>query len=164
MSARQKSMAVLEQKPDHAQHAGVYEELILIDRLHHLPEDALRRVLRTIAPSLLKAAVEEFDSPAVVGQISPAYRTASKEQQIENRRSEPRQKVFRTASALFNDDFNVIHVQVRDLSERGCRIRVTSTAHLPNSFNLLIEGSLTTRLCEVRWRSSLELGVLFTPK
>jgi hypothetical protein len=155
-------MAVPEHKIEPAVDAEVYDELILIDRLHRLPEDALRRVLRTIAPSLLRAAVEEFDSPAVPGRISPASQITRSEQQFENRRAEPREKVSRSASALFNDNFNVMHVQVRDLSEKGCRIRAASTAHLPNRFNLLIEGYLASRVCEVRWRSSLELGVLFT--
>jgi hypothetical protein len=51
---------------------------------------------------------------------------------------------------------------VRNLSEGGACLQMTSTAGLPPAFTLVFETT-TSRTCQVVWRTDTQLGVSFKP-
>jgi PilZ domain len=60
-----------------------------------------------------------------------------------------------------DDSPSQITCTITDLSQRGARLSVESTADIPEVFELLIEPSGLRRLCKVAWRSEDEVGVAF---
>jgi PilZ domain len=80
----------------------------------------------------------------------------------QDRRNAVRRRVLKGAQIIFNDRAAVIDCVVRDLSERGARIKVESPMGIPDSFELVLEaGSL--RNCRVAWRTPTLIGVAFSP-
>jgi hypothetical protein len=55
----------------------------------------------------------------------------------------------------------LLEVQVRDISEGGCRIWTRRLSEVPDHFTIRIVGIRGERACEVRWRAEEELGVRF---
>ena len=126
--------------------ADVIDETVIGRQLTELPADVLVRILRTLHADLLKKAL------VPLGELSSAE---------ENNRRHARQRTLRTAKIIYHNRTCVADCQIRDMSQTGCRIRVASTANLPRHFELKITGVAETKLCEVKWRSPEELGVLF---
>jgi len=50
---------------------------------------------------------------------------------------------------------------IRNLSESGACLEVSSPRDIPDSFRLIIRPELLTRNCEVAWRSGQRVGVHF---
>jgi hypothetical protein len=72
-----------------------------------------------------------------------------------------RHEVQRSARLILNGRRNGLDVQLRDISEDGCRIRTPNAALLPVRFGILIEGMAGEIACELRWRSGSEAGIRF---
>ena len=53
---------------------------------------------------------------------------------------------------------------VRDISERGARIEVSSVIGIPSEFTLLLDDRSAAPVCFVKWRNQTTLGVEFLPK
>jgi 2-Cys peroxiredoxin 5 len=53
---------------------------------------------------------------------------------------------------------------VRDISERGARLRVADPDAVPIQFELMFKDSRERRPARVRWRSGREIGVAFVPR
>ena len=79
----------------------------------------------------------------------------------EDRRSGPRQAVEIGGVLSFEKGSSTLPCVVRDISENGARLHVSSVHHVPDRFKLEME------ICQVEvdgivvWRSSNEVGVLF---
>jgi len=79
---------------------------------------------------------------------------------MEERRSVPRHRTLKGGSIVFNEGRSAIDCTVRNLSEAGANLRVTSVVGIPDSFTLQMSDK-TTRNCRVVWRKATELGVAF---
>jgi hypothetical protein len=51
---------------------------------------------------------------------------------------------------------------IRNLSETGAMLEITSPIGVPSNFTLIIKPELLKRPCEVVWRSAQRIGVRFT--
>lgn len=151
-------------------------EQLILQMLRMLPAESLFRVLQSLPPEWLKAALEARQAaavaaaavaaappaPAQVQQLAvpPAVQPAAAANPADKRRS-PRHRTLRGAKIIYNNRMSTVDAQVRDISETGCRLRVSTAAHLPASFFLAVTGMPGERRCEVRWRNDSELGVQF---
>ncbi len=151
-------------------------EVLVVQTLRLLPAEGLFRVLSHLPVEILRtaldmrlardAAAQPKPSPAppppapaatAPPPAAPAQATANP---AEKRRS-TRHRTLRGAKIIFNNRISVVDAQVRDISDGGCRLRVATAAHLPQTFNLQISGMMGEKRCEVRWRHESELGVRF---
>jgi hypothetical protein len=140
------------------------DEDAILRALLSLPAESLMRVLGQIPKNQLQKALKH---DAAVGPVSdarnpPAPMSHDSAPPTEDpRRNARRQRVLRGAKIIYNNRLSVAEAQVRDLSEKGCRIRVSAASLLPTTFDIRITGIDGERRCEVRWRKGTELGVLF---
>lgn len=139
---------VLSHDAFHESVGHAFNELLVLEQLSQLPPDAILRVLQSIPEALLRQALGTAALP------QPAAKP-------EERRAYPRRPVLRGGKLILNHGRTLLDVQVRDLSEGGCRIRTGNPALLPGTFTIRIVGLSGERPCEVRWRSEQELGVRF---
>ena len=139
---------VLSHDAFHESVGHAFNELLVLEQLSQLPPDAILRVLQSIPEALLRQALCAAALP------QPAAKP-------EERRAYPRRPVLRGGKLILNHGRTLLDVQVRDLSEGGCRIRTGNPALLPGTFTIRIVGLSGERPCEVRWRSEQELGVRF---
>jgi hypothetical protein len=115
----------------------------LAESLTALPADDAVRLLRTLDRGLLQQALATEDQPA------------------SGKRHAQRQRTLRAAKAVYNNRSCVVNCQIRDISNAGCKILISNSASLPKHFELQIAGIPETRLCEIRWRKTSEIGVKF---
>ncbi|AKR54480.1 pilus assembly protein PilZ [Youhaiella tibetensis] len=79
---------------------------------------------------------------------------------MEERRRAQRHRTLKGGSIVFNEGRSAIDCTVRNLSEIGANLRVTSVVGIPDEFILQMSDK-TTRDCRVSWRKATELGVAF---
>ena len=72
-------------------------------------------------------------------------------------RAEPRHKVFKSATISFGG--GAITCTLRNLSDSGASLEVTSPIGIPDTFILEMEGG--SRHCRVIWRKEKRIGVRF---
>lgn len=78
----------------------------------------------------------------------------------EERRATIRHRTLKGGRVVTNAGYSTIDCTVRNLSETGARLRVTSIVGIPDTFELAMhDGRKFT--CRVAWRSETELGVQF---
>jgi hypothetical protein len=70
---------------------------------------------------------------------------------LENNRIAPRQRVFKAGTIEFSG--GTIDCVVRNISETGAALEVTSPVGIPAEFNLVISGNIAKRPCRVVWVS-----------
>jgi hypothetical protein len=124
-----------------------FGELFVLEQISQLPPENVLRILQTIPEPLLRQAL--------AGSVESAPRAAEAE-----RRDLRRRKVLRGAKVLRAGRV-LLEVQLRDISEGGCRIWSRRLSEVPDHFTIRIVGIPGERACEVRWRSGEELGVRF---
>jgi hypothetical protein len=75
------------------------------------------------------------------------------------RRNQTRKRVFRAAQIAVTEKAPKLDCAVRDISEQGARLSVSTTFGLPQQFDVIIDG----RRMRGRsiWRTYTELGVTF---
>lgn len=76
----------------------------------------------------------------------------------EKRRS-PRHRVLKGASIVINDKAPKLECTVRNISDTGAAIQVSTTFGLPHTFELILEG--VHHKCHVVWRTDTKIGVFF---
>lgn len=79
---------------------------------------------------------------------------------MEERRLTQRHRTLKGASIVFNGGRSAIDCTVRNFSESGANLRVTSVLGIPEEFVLQMSDK-TTHNCKVAWRRATELGVAF---
>jgi hypothetical protein len=75
------------------------------------------------------------------------------------RRRVRRVATYRCAKILVNGSLR--DCVVRDISSRGARLALVSTAYIPDRVSLTFDDAHTVRDCRVAWRSEREMGVEF---
>jgi PilZ domain len=78
---------------------------------------------------------------------------------MESKRGAPRQRILKPGRVEFNG--GAIDCVVRNISETGAAVEVTSQLGIPSEFNLLVAGSRSRR-CQVMWRKENRIGVAFS--
>ena len=78
--------------------------------------------------------------------------------QIEKRR-QTRKRVFRKAQIALSEKAPKLECAVRDISEQGARLSVSTTFGLPQQFDIIINGQ--RKRSRSIWRTLTELGVVF---
>ncbi len=76
----------------------------------------------------------------------------------EKRRS-PRHRVLKSAFIVISERAPKLECTVRNISDTGAAIRVSTTFGLPQTFELIVEG--VRHRCNVVWRTDNNIGVTF---
>ena len=80
--------------------------------------------------------------------------------EIHNRRNVIRFPVLMKARIIFNDGNSELACFVRDLSDRGARLKIDTVVAVPSNFALHVMEAPPLR-CRLAWQANQELGVLF---
>ena len=136
---------VLSHEAYHHSVGWAFGELLVLEQMSQLPPDSVLRVLQSIPQPLLRHALASGEAAAEVKA---------------ERRASPRRKVLRGARVMVAGAA-VAEVQVRDISEGGCRIWSRQPSCVPDRFTIRIVGFGGQRPCAVRWRAGEEIGVEF---
>jgi hypothetical protein len=78
---------------------------------------------------------------------------------MDERRRSPRKKVLKTGYIVFSDKVPKLECAVRDISETGARVQVSTTFGLPANFDFILDG--VRRPCRVVWRTDTRMGLAF---
>ncbi|MDH2381695.1 PilZ domain-containing protein [Bradyrhizobium sp. CER78] len=79
---------------------------------------------------------------------------------MQNSRGALRHRVLKAGTIEFNG--GAIDCVIRNISETGAALEVTSPVGIPETFNLVLPGDHTKRQCRVAWRRERRIGVRFT--
>ena len=75
------------------------------------------------------------------------------------RRKQARKRTFRAAQIALTEKAPKLDCAVRDISEEGARLSVSTTFGLPHQFDVIIDGR--RKRSRSIWRTYTELGVTF---
>ncbi|KFC67303.1 PilZ domain protein [Devosia sp. LC5] len=78
----------------------------------------------------------------------------------EEQRAAPRQRVLKGGKIVINDGFSTFQCTVRNLSETGARLKVTSIIGIPDTFELVMDDG-RKHACTTAWKTATEIGVKF---
>ena len=78
----------------------------------------------------------------------------------DDNRQTQRHSTLKGGRIVFNAGRSTIDCKVRNLSSKGAKLQVTSVVGIPDTFDLLLEGT-ARQPCRVAWRTLKELGVEF---
>ena len=73
----------------------------------------------------------------------------------------PRRRMLKSGIVAYSGRHCTIPCTVRDISDGGARLRVTSSLLAPDTFELIIESEGLEADCEVVWRDESQIGVRF---
>lgn len=77
-----------------------------------------------------------------------------------NRRVSRRNRTLKKATISFNGGYSAFDCVVRNLSESGAMLQVSSLG-IPSHFELKMDAASARRSCTVRWRTESAIGVSF---
>ena len=80
---------------------------------------------------------------------------------MDNRRSRPRVRSFLQGRIYFNKRNSSLDCLVRDLSEDGARLKVSSSVALPEVIELHLPNKNESHQATLQWRTGDEIGVSF---
>ena len=72
----------------------------------------------------------------------------------------PRARVLKSGKIALSEKAPKIECTIRNLSETGACLQISSTYGIPAHFDLLLQGT-ERRACHVVWRTDTKLGVAF---
>jgi hypothetical protein len=78
---------------------------------------------------------------------------------VSEKRSISRKRVLKSAQIVLSDKAPKLECAVKNISDTGACLQVSTTYGLPMSFDVVIEGA--RRQCRVVWRTDTNLGVMF---
>ena len=78
---------------------------------------------------------------------------------MNEKRISPRRRVLKTGQIAFSDKVPKLECTVRNLSETGACLQVSTTHGMPTAFDLIVEG--VRHACKIVWRTDTRLGVAF---
>ena len=79
---------------------------------------------------------------------------------MEEKRKTPRQRALKKGRIVFNANRSTMDCIVRNLSEGGAKLTVSSVMGIPDAFELIMSDGARHH-CRVEWRTATELGVSF---
>jgi hypothetical protein len=83
---------------------------------------------------------------------------------MEERRRIARTRTLKSAHIAFNRSASSIDCTVRNLTNIGACLHVTSSLGVPDTFDLMFDSVHVRRPCRVIWRTATKLGVSFEPR
>jgi len=84
---------------------------------------------------------------------------ASEKWAVNEKRIAPRRRVLKTAFIIISEKAPKLECTVRNISETGAALQLSTTVGIPQSFELVVDG--TRRHCRVQWRTDTKIGVMF---
>jgi hypothetical protein len=78
---------------------------------------------------------------------------------MDERRKAQRRRILKAGTISFGGAG--ISCTIRNLSDKGAALDVTSPIGIPHEFVLIIEADNSTRQCRVVWRKERRIGVTF---
>jgi PilZ domain len=78
----------------------------------------------------------------------------------EERRTSQRARVLKTGKIALTDKAPKIECAIRNITDTGACLQISTTFGIPTNFDLFIAGS-ERRPCQVVWRTDTRLGVMF---
>jgi hypothetical protein len=78
---------------------------------------------------------------------------------VEEKRKLPRKRVLKAAKIILSDKAPKVECTVRNISEKGALLEVSTTYGIPAKFDAIIEG--TRRHCRSIWRTNTKLRIAF---
>jgi len=76
------------------------------------------------------------------------------------KRQTPRVRVLKSARIVVSDKAPKIECAIRNLSEGGCLLQISTTFGVPHEFELIMPDG-ARKHCEVAWRTETRMGVAF---
>lgn len=151
---------VLSHEAFHESVGFAFGELRVLEQMSQLPAESILRILQSIpAPLLLQALAGRHAVASKPRARSNSHAPQAAPAEKGERRAAPRRKVLRGGQVIHAG--TVLEVQVRDISDGGCRIWSRRPSEVPDHFTIRIVGVSGERTCSVRWRSGEEIGVAF---
>jgi PilZ domain-containing protein len=74
-------------------------------------------------------------------------------------RAGSRRRVLKSGWIIFSDKAAKLECTVRNLSEAGASLQISTTYGMPSNFALIIDG--VRHSCRIVWRTDTRLGVAF---
>jgi hypothetical protein len=78
---------------------------------------------------------------------------------VENKRVAARRRVLKTGYIVFSDNVPKLECTVRNISETGASVQVSTTVGIPANFDVIIDGA--RRHCRSVWRTDTKIGIAF---
>lgn len=78
----------------------------------------------------------------------------------EERRAVIRHRTLKGGRIVTNSGFSTLQCTVRNLSEAGARLRISSVVGIPDTFELLLDDGQKFP-CRSVWKTETEMGVTF---
>jgi zona occludens toxin (predicted ATPase) len=78
----------------------------------------------------------------------------------DDNRDAQRHRTLKGGSIVVNDGFSTFDCTIRNLSETGAKLLVTSSLGIPQRFELSMQDGRRFA-CEIAWRTETEIGVRF---
>jgi hypothetical protein len=78
---------------------------------------------------------------------------------MDDHRATPRQRVLKAGTIEFNG--GAIDCMVRNVSDRGAALDVTTPVGIPDKFTLVLPANGFHRPCHIVWRKDRRVGVAF---
>lgn len=78
---------------------------------------------------------------------------------MNDKRIASRRRVLKSAVIITSDKAPKIECTVKNISETGAALQVSTTYGIPQNFELLVDG--LRRPCRSQWRTDTKLGVMF---
>jgi hypothetical protein len=83
--------------------------------------------------------------------------------QMGERRRLHRPRTLKTGKILLSEKAPKLECTIRNLSDGGACLQISTTVGIPAYFDLLLLGN-ERRACHVLWRTSTQLGIAFVPQ
>jgi len=80
---------------------------------------------------------------------------------MNEKRAGYRRRILKSAFIVIIDKAPKIECAVRNASESGASLQLSTTVGLPGSFDVVVEGM--RRRCRSQWRTDTQIGVTFEP-
>jgi hypothetical protein len=78
---------------------------------------------------------------------------------VQEKRTIFRKRVLKTAQIVLSEKAPKLDCSIRNLSDTGACLQVSTTYGIPTNFEIIIEG--TRRHCHSVWRTDTKIGVMF---
>jgi len=78
---------------------------------------------------------------------------------VTEKRAVPRRRVLKTAFIVVSSNQPKIECAVRNISDTGAALEVSTTFGIPSNFDLIIDGA--RHHCQSVWRTETKIGIMF---
>ena len=78
---------------------------------------------------------------------------------VKNKRVAARRRVLKTGYIIISDKAPKIECTIRNVSDTGASLQVSTTIGIPSSFDVIIDGA--RRHCRSVWRTDTKIGIAF---